>query len=76
MRQTGDLLWPRYLTSFAQRIVHPMDDPNSVDPLVPAVRLYDSFGHNDADMVDHVSSIRFITDPDTFWLGVGVDWTC
>ena len=49
--------------SFAQRISHPLRDLPYVNLLIPPVKLYDSYGHNDADMADHISSIRFKTDP-------------
>jgi hypothetical protein len=68
--QTGDLSWPRHLIGFAQRTVHPREDSNCVDPVMASVKLYGSFPHNDADMIAHVSSIRFITDPHVLaWYG-------
>ncbi|CAG5174614.1 uncharacterized protein ALTATR162_LOCUS7823 [Alternaria atra] len=58
----------RYLMSFSGRMVHPHNQMPFVNPLASATQLYDSFGQNDADIIDHVSSIRFKDDPNGFHL--------
>jgi hypothetical protein len=71
-----DQPWSRYLMSFAARMVHPKEEIPFVEPLVSSVKLYDCFGHNDADMIDHVSSIRFKWDLSSQSLSLVGDEAC
>jgi hypothetical protein len=45
-----------------------------VNPLVSSVALYESFGHNDADLIDHVTSVRLREDAQG--LGLSLWPTC
>ena len=53
----------RYMMNFAGRMIHPMKDTPFVNPLDSSIQLYDSFGQNDADLIDHITSVRLIVDP-------------
>jgi hypothetical protein len=70
LAQTPDTTCMRYMMSFAGRMVHPHHEVPYVDYLTSATQMYNKFGHNDADIIDHISSIRFKSDPDGFHLGI------
>jgi hypothetical protein len=69
--QDPENVYLRYMMSFAGKMVHPMHETPFVNPLVSSIPLYNSFGHNDADLIDHVSSIRMDLDPKGFGLAMG-----
>ncbi|KAH6656433.1 hypothetical protein BKA67DRAFT_156041 [Truncatella angustata] len=54
----------RYMMSFASRMLHPLDEMPFVDPVASSTQLYDTFGHNDADILDHIANIRYKEDPE------------
>lgn len=70
LNQTERSTCIRYMMSFAERMGPPMGKMRYVDPLASTIPLYDSFGHNDADLVDHIASLRFKHDPEGFSLGM------
>lgn len=59
---------PRYMMSFAGKMLHPMHERPFVNPLVSSIPLYNAFGHNDADSIARISSIRLKLDPE----GIGL----
>lgn len=76
VEQIGGRLSARYLMSFCSRMIYLHEDMPFVNPLASTTQLYDSFGQNDADMIDHVASIRFKSDPTGFHLGLGGAGSC
>ncbi|KAH6667855.1 hypothetical protein B0J14DRAFT_173520 [Halenospora varia] len=60
---TADNVCLRYMMSFSEKMLDPMNEMPFVNPLVCSVPLYNSFGHNDADLIDHVTSIRLRESP-------------
>jgi len=73
-RDQDDEIHLRYMMSFAGHMLDPMKDPPFVNPLASSTVLYNSFGHNDADLIDHVSSVRFKRNPESF--GMGFEGNC
>ncbi|KAI9167958.1 hypothetical protein HJFPF1_04101 [Paramyrothecium foliicola] len=53
--QTPETRTFRYMMSFAGRLQH---KEYFVSPLTSSLQLYDSFGHNDSDLIDHVINVR------------------
>lgn len=53
--QTAETRAMRYMMSFAGRMQH---REFFVSPLTSSLQLYDSFGHNDSDLIDHTINVR------------------
>ena len=60
----------RYLMSFAGRVSQHVPQGGPATVLATSVNVYDWFPLNDADIIDHVSSIRFKDDPEAFGLTI------
>ncbi|KXX80204.1 hypothetical protein MMYC01_204252 [Madurella mycetomatis] len=53
--QTPETRTFRYMMSFAGRMQH---KEFFVSPLISSLQLYDSFGHNESDLIDHTINVR------------------
>ncbi|KAL6403014.1 hypothetical protein AUP68_12346 [Ilyonectria robusta] len=53
--QTAETRAMRYMMSFAGKMQH---GEFFVSPLTSSLQLYDSFGHNDSDLIDHTINVR------------------
>ncbi|KAH0558669.1 hypothetical protein GP486_004682 [Trichoglossum hirsutum] len=56
----------RHLMSFAGAVSQPVPSGGALTVMATAVNIYDWYPHHDADIIDHVSSLRFKQDAEGF----------